>query len=100
VATWLKRIFGECWHRNYSFPITPLLRRVTQDPIGNVLREQVSRGRTYVTCLDCGAHFAYDWQSMTVGERLDRSPRRLNQTVPVAPLIIVPQIENEVVRIR
>lgn len=26
---------------------------------------------TYVVCLDCGKHFAYDWKTMQVGHALD-----------------------------
>ena len=41
------RIFGICTHERYSWPLT-------------------LHGKTSVTCLDCGASAAYDWQRMTV----------------------------------
>jgi len=34
---------------------------------GNSSSNAVRNG-TYVTCLDCGKEFAYDWQAMRVGQ--------------------------------
>jgi RNase P subunit RPR2 len=51
-------MFG-CRHDRYSFPLTvrPGARRN-----GSVARA----AGTYVTCLDCGKEFRYDWQQMKV----------------------------------
>lgn len=40
-----------CAHRRTTFPIT--LRGSPQS-------------ETYVACLDCGRHFAYDWKAMRI----------------------------------
>jgi hypothetical protein len=50
-------VFG-CRHRRTSFPITP--------PAG-----ARPAGVTYVTCLDCGTEFKYDWAAMRIGEALE-----------------------------
>jgi hypothetical protein len=60
-------LFG-CGHQRTTFPITP--RRRYTGPV------TTSRGGTYVTCLDCGKEFAYDWKAMRIGEQM---------TVPAAP---------------
>ncbi len=53
----LNAVFG-CWHSRYSFPITarPGTRR----------NQAASLTGTYVTCLDCGKEFPYDWKEMRV----------------------------------
>ena len=49
-------MFG-CRHSHYSFPLT----------IRNGRRSRAaSLTGTYVACLDCGAEFPYDWQTMRV----------------------------------
>src|SRR4051812_8205191 len=45
----IERVFG-CSHRRTTFPMTP--------------KRQVSRVGAYVTCLDCGKEFAYNWNEM------------------------------------
>lgn len=45
-----------CQHRNLSRPMSPAGSR----PI-------VETASTYVVCLDCGKHFAYDWEEMRIG---------------------------------
>lgn len=62
------RFFG-CAHRKTTFPLT----------CGGRPGSGVNRPRaTYVTCLDCGAELAYDWDRMRLGAPLNRS--ELNQT--------------------
>ena len=53
-------LFG-CSHQRTTFPLTPARRTA-----GSVLPGVVRSG-TYVTCLDCGKEFDYDWKSMRVG---------------------------------
>ena len=53
VATWL---FG-CSHRRTSFPMT------VRNPSSDNRRDGAE---TYVVCLDCGQHFAYDWAAMRI----------------------------------
>ena len=48
-------LFG-CSHQRTTFPLTPARRNT------------VTRNGMYVTCLDCGKEFAYDWKSMRVGQ--------------------------------
>ena len=50
-------VFG-CKHSRYSFPMSvrPGARR----------NQAAHRTGTYVSCLDCGQEFAYDWQAMKV----------------------------------
>jgi hypothetical protein len=59
MASLLDVLFG-CSHKNFSFPIT-------KKP-GQRLSAAASVTGTYVTCLDCGKEFAYDWQEMKVIE--------------------------------
>jgi hypothetical protein len=54
-------LFG-CTHKHFSFPIT-------KRP-GQRLSEAASLTGTYVSCLDCGKEFPYDWQEMKVIERI------------------------------
>ena len=51
-------LFG-CWHKNYSFPITPKKANNNRSYASSV------KG-TYVVCLDCGKEFPYDWNQMKV----------------------------------
>jgi hypothetical protein len=56
-AKFVDFMFG-CRHARYSFPLTVragLRRYPTTQHTG-----------TYVTCLDCGREFRYDWQEMKV----------------------------------
>lgn len=50
-------LFG-CSHRRTSFPLSPKAGTLP------------AVGPTYVTCLDCGTEFEYDW----VGMRLGKAP--------------------------
>jgi len=56
MIRWLTDSLLGCTHQHTSFPFTPRDRKTTL------------RGGTYVTCLDCGQEFAYDWKQMRVGE--------------------------------
>jgi len=54
-------LFG-CSHQRTTFPITPARRNA--GPATSVTQ----RNGTYVTCLDCGKEFAYDWKAMRIGQ--------------------------------
>ena len=61
-------LFG-CSHRRTTFPITPARQR----------------DGTYVTCLDCGKEFAYDWKEMRIGRPYTVSvPSTTARQAPVA----------------
>src|SRR5215469_14343026 len=60
------RLFLRCSHRHLTRPITP------------VSQQGVTRGGTYVVCLDCGTQFPYDWENMRMGR-----PDRRSRTVDV-----------------
>jgi hypothetical protein len=59
MANLFDLLFG-CHHKNFSFPLTK--RR------GQRLSPAASATGTYVTCLDCGKEFAYDWHEMKIIE--------------------------------
>ncbi|MBI1791471.1 MAG: hypothetical protein HYR60_28415 [Acidobacteria bacterium] len=61
----LGRLF-DCPHRRTSFPMTP--------------RDPGDRRGTYVTCLECGKEFAYNWKKMRIEAPLD----------PPGPVIVMP----------
>jgi hypothetical protein len=61
----MNALFG-CGHQRTTFPITP--RRGYAGPVTE------SVGGTYVACLDCGKHFAYDWTSMRIGGQMGPPP--------------------------
>ncbi len=58
VADWL---LG-CSHRKTTFPIT---LRAGAKADG----QQSTQAETYVACLQCGRHFAYDWTTMRITRR-------------------------------
>jgi hypothetical protein len=47
-----------CHHKRLSRPVSPPSRK------------GVPRGETYVVCLDCGKHLAYDMKTMQLGKEL------------------------------
>jgi hypothetical protein len=55
-------IFG-CSHKRTTFPITP-----------DRSSGGISRGGTYVACLDCGRELAYDWKNMQIGKPVGARP--------------------------
>ena len=57
----INTLFG-CSHQRTTFPLTPARRNA-----GNSL-SGAQRSGTYVTCLDCGREFAYDWKAMRIGQ--------------------------------
>lgn len=57
----INTLFG-CSHQRTTFPLTPARRGVGNSVPG------VQRNGTYVTCLDCGKEFAYDWKAMRIGQ--------------------------------
>jgi hypothetical protein len=61
--TMLNLVF-RCSHRSITAPFTP------------VSKSDKRRGDTYVTCLDCGTHFYYDWAKMRIGGPIPKSPYR------------------------
>ncbi len=61
MMTSLMNAFFGCSHRNTSFPLTPARRTGGAQQLGETL------GSTYVTCLDCGKEFDYNWDEMRVG---------------------------------
>jgi predicted transcriptional regulator len=67
IAGLYDAVFG-CRHKHYSFPLEP--RRKPNTPL--VAAAQVT-GK-YVTCLECGREFPYDWKHMKV-----LSPRQARQ---------------------
>jgi hypothetical protein len=54
-------LFG-CAHRRTTFPMT-----VRPGLAGG--EEQGTQPQTYIACLECGRHFAYDWSTMRAGRR-------------------------------
>jgi hypothetical protein len=56
----LDLLFG-CSHKRLSRPVTPTTVR------------GAPKKATYVVCLECGTHLAYDLQTMTLGKKLDDS---------------------------
>jgi hypothetical protein len=59
-------LFG-CSHQRTTFPLTPARKSPGASFSG------AARSGTYVTCLDCGKEFAYDWKAMRVGEPVVQS---------------------------
>ena len=71
-------LFG-CSHQRTTFPLTP-----TRRTAGAAL-SSTPRNGTYVTCLDCGKEFAYDWKAMRVGNPYTvTSPSTTARPAPVA----------------
>jgi hypothetical protein len=52
----LRNLLAGCTHRSLTFPRSA---------------RQSQNKNTYVVCLGCGARFAYDWQAMKQGARID-----------------------------
>ena len=67
LNTLLNAFFG-CSHRRTTFPLTPARR-------GGSPSSTSPRHGTYVTCLDCGREFAYNWDEMRIGDAVN--PRLL-----------------------
>jgi hypothetical protein len=56
ILTLFDTLFG-CWHRHLSSPRSNA-RPGTATP--------KSLNNMHVTCLDCGRHFRYDWELMSI----------------------------------
>ena len=54
-----------CSHARTTFPLTPGRKTAGFQP-------GATRNGTYVVCLDCGKEFAYNWDSMRIGEQVTR----------------------------
>ena len=52
-----------CSHRKTTFPIT------LPASAGGAERQN-TEAETYIVCLECGRHFAYDWSTMQVSRHL------------------------------
>jgi hypothetical protein len=70
-------VYG-CPHRRTTFPIT-LRASVTTD------RLQIGPPETYIVCLSCGRHLAYDWSAMCVVRRQPAQVRHPAAAEFVAP---------------
>jgi hypothetical protein len=71
-------LFG-CSHQRTTFPLTPARRN------GSPAISTAQRNGPYVTCLDCGKEFAYDWKTMRVGNPYTvSSPSTTARQAPVA----------------
>ena len=75
----LRQLFG-CPHQRTTFPLTPTRRRVLPGRIAPA-------GGAYVTCLDCGQEFRYDWAEMRVGEPVGGQRERLTPEQQLRTLI-------------
>jgi hypothetical protein len=67
-------LFG-CPHHHTSFPLTP-------KSASGAIR------RTYITCLDCGQEFDYDWSQMRAEEKKSIVEDKKAQPVTVARVVI------------
>jgi len=68
MMTSLLNAFFGCSHRRTSFPLTPARRGGVAQGV------QENRCKTYVTCLDCGKEFDYNWDEMHVGSQKSSMP--------------------------
>ena len=59
----LLNLLFRCGHKRLSRPVTP------------VTRSGEPTVETYVVCLDCGKHFAYDPENMRFGKRIKETPQ-------------------------
>jgi hypothetical protein len=71
------RLYG-CAHYKTTFPMT-LRAGASLDG------RQAHAPETYIVCLECGRHFAYDWTTMKVAKR------RIAWVAP--PALLAPQSE-------
>jgi hypothetical protein len=76
-------LFG-CSHQRTTFPITPARKNSGFSATGAI------RTGTYVACLACGKEFAYDWESMRIGQPVsapmaapEAAPEAATQAQPV-----------------
>ncbi len=60
----LNTLFG-CSHSRTTFPLTPGHKNTAPG---------ATRSGTYVTCLDCGKEFAYNWEEMRIGKQVAPRP--------------------------
>lgn len=58
IDTVLNLLF-RCSHRRLTRPVTP------------IVKTGMPQSQTYVVCLDCGNHFAYDVKEMRIGKKID-----------------------------
>jgi hypothetical protein len=75
----INSLFG-CSHQRMTFPITPSRKNAGFSAPGAI------RTGTYVACLECGKEFAYDWQSMRIGQAVKvpmAAPEAAAEVLPV-----------------
>ena len=60
IQSILSTLLG-CSHHRTTFPLTPSRKAPG-------LQLAATRTGTYITCLDCGKEFAYNWSEMKVGQ--------------------------------
>lgn len=53
------RLLFHCSHKRITLPITPAGKPGTPP------------AQPYVVCLDCGGQFAYDWNEMRMGKKIN-----------------------------
>lgn len=70
----LNTFFG-CSHSRTSFPLTPARRANLAQGV------EETRGKTYVSCLDCGKEFDYDWDQMQIGSEKSGLPAGLHTVI-------------------
>jgi hypothetical protein len=69
LSSVLDSLFG-CSHRRTTFPITP--------------KGPTARLGAYVTCLDCGKEFAYNWNEMRREEEFAEVAAPVAASAPIA----------------
>ena len=77
IGSTLDALFG-CSHSRTSFPLTPK-RSAGADA--------TARRGTYVTCLNCGKEFAYNWKEMRIEGPTAMSANKADSS-PVLPRLL------------
>jgi len=74
MLNFLLDVFFGCRHRDTSFPLTPA--------------RGAARKGMYVTCLDCGKEFHYNWAEMRIGEPVSRraTAAAANESLATVPV--------------
>lgn len=72
----------QCKHERTTFPMT----------LGKSKTSLRAPKSTYVTCLDCGKEFLYDWKKMSIGAAITLPPA----TLSVAPITKIQEADSAV----